>query len=94
MTAFGEWLLFIIKEIINFVVKLPYTIIEWLWEGFLDLLDSSFIMALLETAGDMFSAMPSGVWYFLSVVQFPFGVAVIISAYTLRFIVRRLPFIG
>ena len=38
--------------------------------------------------------LPAGLWYFLDIMQFPSGFSMILSAYLLRFMVRRVPFLG
>lgn len=46
------------------------------------------------SGGSLFSSIPGSVGYFLSVMEFDFGVSVIASAYVLRFLIRRIPLIG
>ncbi|PAV11609.1 DUF2523 domain-containing protein [Arsenophonus sp. ENCA] len=43
---------------------------------------------------ELFGALPDAIWYFLNLLQFPFGVPLVISAMVTRFIIRRLPIIG
>lgn len=38
--------------------------------------------------------VPDGVAFFASAFQLPFGVGLVVGAYTARFILRRIPFIG
>lgn len=94
MTAFGDWLLSILREILQFIVDLPVQIADWLWQTLLELISSSFIMGLLSSAGDLFTNISPSVWYFMNLFQIPFGITVVTSAYLLRFLVRRIPFIG
>ncbi len=39
-------------------------------------------------------SMPSGVAFFADAFQLDSGLAIIVSAYTLRFLIRRIPIIG
>jgi hypothetical protein len=39
-------------------------------------------------------SIPSSVAFFAAPMQFQFGVGVIVSAYTIRFLIRRIPIIG
>lgn len=39
-------------------------------------------------------AMPSGVLYFADLFMIPYGLSAMVSAYLLRFLIRRLPIIG
>ncbi|TCO81105.1 hypothetical protein EV699_110131 [Plasticicumulans lactativorans] len=44
--------------------------------------------------GAAFGQITSYIWWFLGFAQIGFGISVVASAYGLRFIIRRLPFIG
>ncbi|SDT62376.1 DUF2523 family protein [Pseudomonas prosekii] len=94
MTGFGDWLLSILQEILQFFVDAVVTIADWLYQALLDLISTSFIVGLISSAGELFTAIDPSVWYFLNIMQIPFGITVVSSAYLLRFLVRRIPFIG
>lgn len=38
--------------------------------------------------------LPSGIWFFLDLIAFDIGGPLIIGAWTTRFLIRRIPFIG
>lgn len=42
----------------------------------------------------MFSKIPPSISYFLDVIAFRAGLAIVFSAYAVRFIIRRLPVVG
>lgn len=94
MTGFGDWLLSILQEILQFFVDAVVAIADWLYQALLDLISTSFIVGLITSAGELFTAIDPSVWYFMNIFQIPFGITVISSAYLLRFLVRRIPFIG
>ncbi|QHF44945.1 hypothetical protein PspS35_14715 [Pseudomonas sp. S35] len=94
MSAFGDWLLSILREILQFFVDLIIQVADWLWQSLLELISSSFIMGLLTSSGELFTNISPSVWYFMNLMQLPFGITVVSSAYLLRFLVRRIPFIG
>ncbi|WNF58474.1 DUF2523 family protein [Pseudomonas sp. SG20052] len=94
MTAFSDWLLSIFQEILQFFIDAVVSIADWLYQALLDLISTSFIVALITNAGELFTAIDPSVWYFLNIFQIPFGITVVTSAYMLRFLVRRIPFIG
>ena len=48
----------------------------------------------LANAGNVVGAMPPGVAYLGGAFKIPEGIVMIIGAYTLRFVIRRLPFVG
>src|SRR5690606_10877424 len=43
---------------------------------------------------DLFDGFPPQMWYFLDLMAFDFGAPLILGAYTTRFLIRRIPFIG
>ena len=55
-----------------------------------------YLGGFLGTGGltSVFSAIPSGIWYFLDMAQIGYGLPLVISAYVSRFLIRRLPVIG
>lgn len=69
-----------------------------LWELFLDavvaVLEAIPVPSWLSSAGSVFDAIPDGVIYFAQALQLPAGLAMVISAYVIRFIIRRIPIIG
>lgn len=58
---------------------------------------TGFIASLLPKASALngaLSGITAGTWYFLDAFQLPMGLSLLVSAYTTRFIIRRLPVIG
>ena len=47
-----------------------------------------------STLTQAFGATGSGVWYFLDLCSFSYGMPLMIAAWTARFIIRRIPLIG
>ncbi|WP_411959587.1 hypothetical protein ACK56M_14640 [Pseudomonas sp. s4] len=94
MSGFADWLLDILQQILQFVVDIPFAVIDWLWRALLNLIDSSFIVDAIENAAALFSQIPASVWYFMDMMQLTVGIPLITSAYFLRFLIRRIPFIG
>ncbi|WAB95621.1 DUF2523 family protein [Pseudomonas putida] len=94
MTSFAQWLISIIEQLIQFILDLPLIIGEWFWQGLLYLVSNSKIVPLIEASGDLFSNIDPGVWYFLNLMHLPYGLTMVTGAYVLRFLVRRIPFVG
>lgn len=46
------------------------------------------------SGADIFSGVPSNVGYFVGPFDLPSGAAIIVGAYGIRFLIRRIPFIG
>lgn len=70
----------------------------YLWDQILQaalyLINLIPVPAWAQNAGGIFASMPSGVAYFMSVFDVNFGLEVLGSALLIRFIIRRLPFVG
>lgn len=94
MSAFGEWLLSILREILQFVIDIPLAIAGWLWAALLNLLSTTGIVGNLKSATALFQQIDPTVWFFLDIAQIPYGITAMLTAYSVRFIIRRLPFIG
>ncbi|TYG33308.1 DUF2523 domain-containing protein [Lonepinella koalarum] len=50
--------------------------------------------SLIPDLKSLFDVVPSSMWYFLNLIEFPMGISLVISALLARFIIRRLPVIG
>jgi hypothetical protein len=87
---------------INAVALWLLSVAVWFVEKAFDLLTTGLGLVLqaipvpswLAGAGGIMGAMPPGVAYLAQAFQIPSGVAILIAAYTLRFTIRRIPFIG
>lgn len=57
---------------------------------------STVLLSLLPQIGigDSFTVISPGVWFFLDFFQIQIGVSMMISAFTTRFLIRRIPVIG
>lgn len=47
-----------------------------------------------QALSSAFAGLPPSVWFFLDLVHADVGIASVLSAFVLRFIIRRLPIIG
>ncbi len=85
----------------DFLVWL-YDVLMWVPRKLWDLLLSSLLAILeaipvpdwLSNAGGLLSAIPGGVWWFASALEIGYGIGVVLAAYGLRFLIRRIPLIG
>ena len=71
---------------------------EWVWHELLGALTTVLsaipVPAFLTAIPSYVSAIPPGAVFFLSAFKVPQGVAIIVTAYVLRFVIRRIPIIG
>jgi hypothetical protein len=90
VSALNTFLTFLVRSIL--VKFVTFFALFFVVSGFID-----YLAPLLPNAGALnasFGNIGSGVWYFLDLFQFSTGISAIISAYTLRFMIRRIPVIG
>jgi hypothetical protein len=93
----------------DFLIKFLSQILAWLvefvqWIG--DLAISTVLGALttllnaipvpgwMSSAPSVLSGVPSGVVWLFQILQLPAGLTIILSAWLLRFLIRRIPVIG
>ena len=71
---------------------------EWVWHellgAFTTVLSAIPVPSFLQAVPSYVSAIPPSAVFFLSAFKVPQGVAIIVGAYGLRFLIRRIPIIG
>ncbi len=78
----------------DFFVWLGTSIYSALMDGLASALEAIPQPEFVGQAAGYFAAIPPGVVYFFQFFAIPEGFAMIISALILRFLLRRIPFIG
>jgi putative phage-related membrane protein len=92
LRLFSGFLGFIFKGIVaKFFV---FSALFFITTEFIPVVIELFLPEDIPNLNSLFSALPDSIWYFLSILQIPTGVTLIISAMLARFIIRRLPIIG
>jgi len=76
---------------------IPWALLTWLtliFVGLAAVFINMPVPAWMLTAPSVLSNIPSGVAYFTRSLHIVDGLTIVLSAYGLRFIIRRLPFVG
>ncbi len=60
----------------------------------LAILNAIPVPAWVSNAGSSIASLPPGILYFSQALDFSFGISVALSAYGIRFLIRRLPVVG
>lgn len=109
MASFAAWFVGLYHDFLAWIVDLFSGLFDWLkdillWlaktifssmmDGLASLVESIPVPDFMAQAGSFFGNLPTGVVYFLHYFAVSEGLAFIISALLLRFILRRIPFIG
>ncbi|MNZ27766.1 hypothetical protein D3C78_449880 [compost metagenome] len=87
LSDFGKWL-------VDVLLWVPRTLWAELLEGLSGLIAAIPVPGFVTTAQSAFASIPSSVLFFLDKFEFSAGIAMIMSAYVLRFVIRRIPLIG
>jgi len=61
---------------------------------FVTVLQGAAILPSASSLNAAFIGLPSGVWFFMDLFAFSFGIPLVIAASVSRFIIRRIPVIG
>lgn len=85
--TFKDWL----RDLLLWV---PRKIWELVLDAMAAMIEGIPVPEWIANIGDMFDAIPDGVIYFCQALQLPAGVSMILGAYVLRFLIRRLPVVG
>ena len=88
------WITTALEWLLAMVLWLPLKLYGLLCEGVVAVLNAIPVPSWLSNVSDAFGSIPPGVSWFLGVMQFGAGLAIIGSAYLIRFLIRRIPFFG
>jgi hypothetical protein len=93
-----DFLIQYISRILTWFVDFFVYCVEWVCEtvlgGLITLLQAIPVPQWLTDAPSVLSNLPPGVVYMCNLVQLPAGLVILLSAWGLRFLIRRIPIIG
>lgn len=93
MAALIEFLSQILEWLVEFLLWGFHTIYEYLLLGLAAIFDAIPVPSWLVGA-DPFASIDPGIAFFLHAFQIPAGIAIMLSAYLIRFLIRRVPVVG
>lgn len=73
---------------------IPKKLWELLLDAFATVIEAIPVPEFINTAGNAFGSIPPNILFFANFFALGEGITMILSAYVLRFIIRRLPIIG
>lgn len=88
------WLNDLIKWFSEWAEWIPKKIYSVVLEKLASFINAIPLPSFFTDASGAFSSLPSGVVWFADFFQLGFGISVVLLALFLRFIIRRIPFIG
>lgn len=94
MSYLIEYIARILSWLLGLVTWALLQILKLLYEGLSVVINAIPVPSWLSGAGSVFASIPSGVAFFTASLHIVDGIAIVLSAYGLRFLIRRIPFIG
>lgn len=89
-----EWVNNALQWISDFFSNLPLIIWQKILEGLAAIIQAIPVPDFFNKAVNAFSSLPPQVVFAFDVMQFDVGLPMILTAYGLRFLIRRIPIIG
>jgi hypothetical protein len=93
-----DWLIKFLARVLtwllDFVTWGLLQVLKLLLEGLLAVFDAIPVPPFFSDAATGLSGVPSGVVFFAQAFMIPQGIEIVLSAYLLRFLIRRIPVIG
>lgn len=87
ISEFQTWLF-------DVLLWVPRQVFKYAVDGLLSVFNSLTPPDFIANVAAASAAIPGSVWYFASVLNLDIGLGIIVSAYGLRFLIRRIPIIG
>lgn len=84
----------ILQWLLDLWLWLPRQLFAWLLDALAALVESIPVPDFVSQASAALSSIGGNVLFFAEKFAVPEGVAMVLSAYVLRFLIRRIPFIG
>lgn len=87
LESFAGWLL-------DLVLWIPRKMVQMFCDAFATLFEAIPVPDFISNITSAWGGFPSGSIYFLDAFQVGYGFSVIITAYLIRFVIRRIPLFG
>lgn len=96
--SFFDWVVYFFSELGTSILDAIWLVLNWAFEQVVDALNGFLhwipVPDFVTKAGGFLQSTPPEVTWFLQAVAFNEGLAMVMLAYVLRFILRRIPLIG
>lgn len=89
-----QWLQDAFDSIIEFIETFPQWVFNGLCQGVVKFFEAIPVPQFFHQAGDAMQSIPPEVLYFAAMFRLDFGVSVVLLAFLIRFVIRRIPIIG
>lgn len=96
ITYLADWIVGLVKWIFGFIETIVAKILESILTFVGEMLNSALapLAGWVADAAGAFGGVAASVQFFIAPFQIGYGVAAVLGAYGVRFLIRRIPFIG
>jgi hypothetical protein len=89
-----SWLADLGQFLIDLLMYVPKMLFSAIMSALASLITAIPVPEWIASAGSAFGSISSGVMYWCGWMQLDYGISIVVGAYLLRFLIRRIPFIG
>lgn len=94
LSTFWDWLAGFWQWLIDVGLYVPRVLFAGLMDGAASIIETLPSPSFLGDINLMFGGIPGGVWWFANSFEFGAGLGMVGTALLLRFVLRRIPFVG
>lgn len=89
-----EFLQRILEWVVELLLWWPRKMWELILDGLAGLIEAIPVPEFMTNLGSLFGGLDPGIAFFLQDLQLGAGVGMVLGAYAIRFLIRRIPLIG
>lgn len=89
-----SWISSVLQWLKDLVEYAALHIWKLLLSGLASVIEAIPVPSFFSQAGDLLGSVPATVLYWVSFLHADFGIPLVLGAYLLRWLIRRIPFIG
>lgn len=93
-TILWKWLEDVLQWLYDVLLFIPLKVWEGLLSGLASLIEAIPVPGFMQNLGSYVAGIDPGIAFFLSSMNFGTGIAMILGAYAIRFVIRRIPVVG
>ena len=94
MSELFDFLSDILGWLLDVLLWVPQKLYELVLDGLAGVLEAIPVPGWLDGGLSLFTNLPAGIVYFADALAIPEGIGIVLGAYLVRFLIRRIPFIG
>lgn len=94
LSGIWQWVVDLVQALVNWIEALVLWVVGWLLEVVAAILSAIPVPSWASGASASLGGISGAVGYWAEPFNIGAGVAIILSAYGIRFLIRRIPFIG